>query len=71
MSAGGVWFLSFEENEPLGQVYRRAEEVGPIVGAKLTDGPRWRSVEIIGFEELRSTCEMRRFKVVVRRDAGA
>ena len=61
-----AWYLKSEGNEPLGQVYRDLNEVAPVLGAPLRDGERWGALEIVSFEELASTCEMRRFRVVVR-----
>lgn len=60
-----IWFLYTETGEPLGRVYR-PETSGPIPGVVLEDAERWGKVEVISFEELRPTCAMRRFKVVVR-----
>ena len=61
-----VWFLYSEDDEPLGQVYRREEQAIPAVGARITNGAKWKSVEVLSFTELASTCAMRRFRVVVR-----
>ena len=61
-----VWFLYSEDNTPLGQVYRDEEDAVPSVGTRLTDGERWDASEVVSFEELASTCAMRRFRVVVR-----
>ena len=61
-----LWFLYTEGGEPLGQVYRSGEEAVPSVGARLDDGALWKSVEVVEFSELRATCSMRRFRVVVR-----
>ncbi len=61
-----IWYLYSEKQEPLGQIYRRGEEAVPVVGAQVTDGARWKRVEVVSFEELRATCMMRRFSVVVR-----
>lgn len=64
--AAAVWFLYSEQREPLGQIYRGEGKAVPEVGAKLTDGGKWRTAEVVEFEELRSACAMRRFSVVVR-----
>ena len=61
-----VWFLYSEDGEPLGQVYRREDESIPAEGTRITNGAKWKSVEVLSFTELTSTCAMRRFKVVVR-----
>ncbi len=61
-----TWFLKSEENEPLGQVYRAADEAVPTAGAGITSKAAWSSGEIVGFSELRPTCELRRFEVIVR-----
>jgi hypothetical protein len=56
------WFLYSEMDVPLGRAYRR--EV-PEVEAKIEYGPDFASAQVIS-TELRATCAMRRFKVVVR-----
>jgi hypothetical protein len=61
-----AWFLFSERNEPLGQVYRRKGEEVPMVGDALSAPPKVESAVIIAFEELRSTCAMRRFRVVLK-----
>ena len=61
-----VWFLYSEDDRPLGQVYRDLEDAVPTLGARLTDGERWGTSEVVMFEELATTCAMRRFRVVVR-----
>ena len=65
-TASTVWFLCSENKEPLGQIYRRGEEAVPVVGARLSNGARWNSAEVVGFTELRPSCAMRRFQVVIR-----
>ena len=58
-----AWFLRDEEGRPLGQIRRtRPPEVGAEVGG---DG-ELASAVAVEVEELRPTCSMRRFKVVVR-----
>ena len=52
-----AWFLYDEDGAPLGQVHRRKM---PEVGVRIEAG------EVVGVEELRPTCAMRRFRVVVR-----
>ena len=52
-----AWFLYDESGAPLGQVHRRQI---PEVGVRIEAG------EVTAFEELRPTCAMRRFRVVVR-----
>lgn len=61
-----LWFLYSEGGEPLGQVYRSGEGAVPSVGARLDDGARWKNAAVVEFSELRATCSMRRFRVVVR-----
>ena len=61
-----VWFLYSERGQPLGQVYRPEEDALPTVGARIDDGPNGESFDVVEFSELRATCAMRRFKVVVR-----
>ena len=61
-----LWFLYSEGGEPLGQVYRSGEESIPSVGARIDNGARWKSAAVVEFSELRATCSMRRFRVVVR-----
>ena len=61
-----AWFLRDEEGRPLGQIRRsRLPEVGAEVGG---DG-ELASAVTVEVEELRPTCSMRRFKVVVRMKA--
>ena len=60
-----VWFLYTEADEPLGRVYR-PDSSKPNPGDRMEDAERWGMAEVIAFEELRPTCAMRRFKVVVR-----
>ena len=59
-----AWFLYSEVGyESLGRVYRRDE---PEVGGQIEAGQGNQTAEIISFEELRATCAMRRFKVILR-----
>ena len=58
-----AWFLFDEEGRPLGQVYRPAE---PEAGVRIEGGQRFEAAEVVEFTELRATCGMRRFRVVVR-----
>ncbi|MCH8061658.1 MAG: hypothetical protein IH861_04065 [Chloroflexi bacterium] len=60
------WFLYTEADEPLGRIYRSGDEMLPSLGDRLEGADRWGTAEVIAFEELRPTCAMRRFKVVVR-----
>lgn len=60
-----VWFLYSETEEPLGQTYRRGEDAVPAAGVPLEHaGHRF---EVVSHAELRASCAMRRFKVIVRR----
>ena len=61
-----VWFLYSEGDQPLGQVYRGKEAAIPTVGGLISNGARWKSAEVVSFEELAATCAMKRFRVVVR-----
>jgi hypothetical protein len=61
-----VWFLRTVDEQPLGQVYRYEGEWVPAAGTVLTDGATWKRAEVVEYEELLSTCAMRRFRVVVR-----
>jgi hypothetical protein len=61
-----VWFVFSETGEPLGQVYRNEGEHIPAVGAQLAEGPKWKRAEVMDFAELRATCAIRRFRVVIR-----
>ncbi|MDA1129512.1 MAG: hypothetical protein O2913_12565 [Chloroflexi bacterium] len=58
-----TWYLYSEEDEPFGSIYRGAL---PEVGATIEDGPGFKTAHIVSFTELRATCAMRRFRVVVR-----
>ncbi len=58
------WFLYSEaEDKPLGSIYRKSL---PEVGARIEEGQGVQAAEVVSFTELRATCAMRRFKVVVR-----
>ena len=61
-----MWFLSSEDGEPLGQVYRGADDAVPVLGETLTGGRSWESATVLGSEELATACSIRRFKVTVR-----
>lgn len=61
-----VWFLFDQEGRPLGQVYRGRDKAVPREGEVLEDGGAWRRAQVTAFQELRATCAMRRFRVVVR-----
>lgn len=58
-----TWFLYSEDDVPLGRIYRSND---PQVEAQIEDGPGFASAEVVSFTELRATCAIRRFKVVVR-----
>ncbi|MDE0721614.1 MAG: hypothetical protein OSB75_13845 [Dehalococcoidia bacterium] len=58
------WFLYSEtEEEPLGRIYQKGL---PEVGGRIEEGQGFQAAEIVNFDELRATCAMRRFKVVLR-----
>ena len=61
-----VWFLYSEDGLPLGQVYRNIDDTIPTTGTQLANGERWNAAEVVSFEELTTTCAMRRFRVVLR-----
>ena len=61
-----VWFLYSEADEPLGQLYRDSDWAVPMAGASLRDGTKWKSAQVVSFLELRSACEIRRFRVIIR-----
>ncbi|MEE3004480.1 MAG: hypothetical protein VX638_03390 [Chloroflexota bacterium] len=58
-----TWFLYLEDDMPLGRVYRSSD---PRAEAQIEDGPGFASAEVVSCTELRATCAMRRFKVIVR-----
>ena len=58
-----AWFLFDEDGQALGQVYRPAV---PRVGVRIEGGQRFEAAEVVELTELRATCAMRRFRVVVR-----
>jgi len=59
-----TWFLYSEaEDAPLGSIYRKSL---PEVGARIEERQGMPPAEVVSFTELRATCAMRRFKVVVR-----
>ena len=61
------WFLFSEENKPLGQINQReGDDPTPSVGQDLGDGANWSAATVLEFEEVRATCGIRRFRVVVR-----
>ena len=61
-----VWFLYSEDESPLGQVYRNRDDAVPSIGSQLADGERWSTAEIVSFQEMATSCAMRRFRVVIR-----
>ncbi len=62
-----AWFLFSEENRPLGQITRRhGDDLAPSVGEELRDGPSWNTATVLEFSEVRATCGVRRFRLVVR-----
>ena len=59
-----TWFLYSEaEDKPLGSIYRKGL---PEASANIEERPGIPAAEVVSFTELRATCAMRRFKVVVR-----
>ena len=61
IDAAATWFLKSEDGQPLGQVYRDADDPPPTAGAQV-DGIG----EVVRFTELGASCGMRRFEVIVR-----
>ena len=61
-----VWFLYSEAEQPLGQVYRNLDEATPEKGTRLVVAERSETLEVLSFQELTSTCAMRRFRIVAR-----
>ena len=60
------WFLFSEGNKPLGQINRReGDEPAPSAGEGLGAGASWSAATVLEFEEVRATCGIRRFRVVV------
>jgi hypothetical protein len=58
-----AWFLFDENAQPLGQLYRPAL---PKAGLRVEGSDRFETGVVIDVTELRATCSMRRFRVVVR-----
>jgi len=58
-----TWYLFSEEDEPLGHIYRAGV---PEVDDQVEGGQRFEVAQVVSFTELRATCAMRRFRVVVR-----
>ncbi len=58
-----TWYLFSEDGEPLGQAYRRGV---PEVDAAIQGREHFQTARVVSFTELRPTCAMRRFRVVVR-----
>ena len=52
-----------DAEKPLGSIYRSSL---PEVGAQIEERPGSAAVQVVSFTELRATCAMRRFRVVVR-----
>ena len=62
-----TWFLYSEENKPLGQVSRReGDDPVPSVGQELQGGADLSARTVLEFSEVRATCGVRRFRLVVR-----
>ncbi len=58
-----TWYLFSEQDDPLGQAYRASV---PEVDARIERGQGFEIARVVSFSELRATCAMRRFRVVVR-----
>ena len=66
MNESAAWFLVSEEGAPLGQIYCTDGRTEPSIGETLENGRMWKRAEVLSFEELRASCGMRRFRIVVR-----
>ena len=66
MNESAAWFLVSEDGAPLGQIYCTDGRIEPSVGEILENGRTWKRAEVLSFEELRASCGMRRFRIVVR-----
>ncbi len=66
MNESAAWFLVSEDGGPLGQIYCPDGRIEPSVGETLENGRTWKRAEVLSFEELRASCGMRRFRIVVR-----
>lgn len=66
MNESASWFLVSEDGAPLGQIYCKDGRIEPTVGETLENGQKWKRAEVLSFEELRASCGMRRFRLVVR-----
>ncbi len=58
-----TWFLYTEEDVPVGSVYRKSL---PEIGDSIEEREDFEAAKVVSFTELRATCAMRRFKVVVQ-----
>ena len=58
-----TWYLFSEDGESLGQIYRRGV---PEVDTEIQGREHFQTGRVVSFSELRATCAMRRFRVVVR-----
>ena len=58
-----TWFLVDEDGRPVGQI-RRPEL--PEAGMNFEDEGRFEEAEIVEVVELRPSCSMRRFRVIIR-----
>lgn len=63
-----TWFVADEGGKPLGQIRRR--EI-PAAGTRVKGGARFGEAVVVSVQELRPSCAMRRFKVVVAVTAAA
>lgn len=63
-----TWFVADEGGKPLGQLRRR--EI-PSAGSRVEGGARFGEAVVVSVQELRPSCAMRRFKVVVSVAAAA
>ncbi len=62
-----TWFLFAEEDaKPLGQIFRSGDSAVPTVGEQVTLRGDAQNAVVVDFTELRATCAIRRFRVVVR-----
>lgn len=58
-----TWFLVDEDGRPFGQIRR---PVLPEAGTSFSEDGKFEDAEIVEVVELRPSCSMRRFRVIVR-----
>ena len=58
-----TWFLYSEDDQPMGSIYRKYL---PEAGVQIDEREGFAAAQVVSFTELRATCAVRRFKVLVR-----